>query len=217
MAILGVTVTMLTIEPAAVELVSYSLKTLKGTAYSGIVLENTSTKDFINNFSIAINKNNDYEDNEKITIIEGFAKYFDDWGYLLDERDQKYILNIIENVNINRNVPLPPWAIGSYALGNISTITGEDTVSTISHETAHALSDRGLALGTVNGFGFGYALNEGINPSVNNFYYRSDYSYFSQQNDVFKLSLLVDDETLIESYQKKVPHIYVQLLQKNQT
>ena len=110
-----------------------------------------------------------------------------------------------ENVNINRNAWMPRWASGDYKLGKIDIATGKGSMSTITHETAHALSDRGLVVGSINGYGLGYALDEGINTSVNDKYYSKDHVYGSQRLDTLKLSLLVDNETLIKTYQTKGP------------
>lgn len=203
LAVLGVGVTLFTVEPKVVELVSYTLKRATALSYSSIILDETSDKGFLNEFFTAINKNGDLLDEEKEKIFEGFTKYFSDWGYLLDTLDRKYILNMAENVNINRNAILPPWACASYALGNINIEKGKDSLDTVTHEYNHAFSDRGLAIGTVNGFGFGYAMNEGINTAINEQYYCEDGSYCNQMLDVLKLSLLVGNEVLIEAYQKR--------------
>ena len=204
---LGIAVTLVSVEPALVEAVSYSLKRVNSFSYSTLIDEKTSNDEFMEQFTIAINKNQDYKEKERKVIIEGYAKYIDDWGYLLEEADKEYILHMAENVNINRGAWQPRWAIGSYGSGNIN-ITDQDNVPCVSHESAHAFSDRGLIAGSVNWFGLGYAFNEGINTSINDKYIIRDRVYTAQRYDTMKLSLLAEDEDIIIAYQKEGPEYF---------
>ena len=88
---------------------------------------------------------------------------------------------------------------GGYVIGTISLKNTED-VPVLSHEVSHYLSDHGIIVGTVNGYGLGYALNEEINSSVNFKYYVRDISYTEQKTDVFYLSLIIGNEAIINSY-----------------
>lgn len=215
LSILGIVATIIAIEPAALELVSYSLKKVNSISHTDTIDENTETDDYLEQFSISINKNNQYNDKEKEEIIKGFSDYINDWGYLLNETDKKYILHMIENVKINRSAWMPKWARGDYALEQINIKEENDYLNVVTHETCHLLSDRGLLVGTINGYGLGYAINEGINTSVNSKYYSNDDAYDKQVKDIMKLSLLVDNETLVKSYQKEGPALIASEISKS--
>lgn len=205
---LGIAVTLVSVEPALVEAVSYSLKRVNSFSYSTLIDEKTSNDEFMEQFTIAINKNQDYKERERKVIIEGYAKYIDDWGYLLEEADKEYILHMAENVNINRGTWLPRWAIGSYGSGNINITNQVNDVPCVSHESAHAFSDRGLIAGSKNWFGLGRAFNEGINTSITDKYIIGDIAYPAQRYDTMKLSLLAEDEDIIIAYQKEGPEYF---------
>jgi len=207
LVILGVGVIVISLYPKASDLASYSLKRLKSYSYSSVDDQITSDSGFINQFAIAINKNDDFLDEEKVLLVDGYEKYFADWGYIFDDIDKRYVLRMAENVKVNRNVSLDYPIAGNYCFDNINLVDSAP-LNTVAHEACHAFSDRGLYVGSINGFGFGYAMNEGINASINDRYFSADESYDSQRYDVLKLSLLVDDEVFIKSYQQKGP-LYV--------
>lgn len=189
-SILGVVLTIGTVEPYLAEGLSFSLKRINSYSISSSVDLND---EFINSFKSSLWKNDDFTEEEKTFIFNDYEEKINKYGYLLDENDKKYILSQIENVKVNRNVKLPRWASGDYILRNINI--KEDDLVTVRHEVYHALSDHGLLVGTINGYGMGYSINEDVNSSFND-----DNAYNSY--DALKLSLLIGKETLLKAYLK---------------
>ena len=206
---LGVAVTIVTCVPSATELISYSMKRNKTSTISTTFELDEGNDRFVSEANQAFNNNPYFTDEEKEIVTTGFKKYIDDWGYLLNETDKKYLIYMCENLKFHRDVWQPYWSLGSYSCKNIWVKNNKDSNSVVSHEVCHAFSDRGLLNGTISGYAFGYALNEGINTSVNDYYYMKDDTYEKFRMHVFNLSLLVDNEVLIKAYQKNGPEYIV--------
>lgn len=213
---LGVAVTIVTCIPSATEIASYSLKKVRAMSVSTSFELDENNSQFVSQVEQALSKTSIFTEEEQEIIIKGFQRYIDDWGYLFNETDKKYLISMCERLELYRDSWMPPWAVGSYSMGNIRIESGKDNKCVVSHEACHAFSDKGLLNGTISGYAFGYALNEGINTSVNDYYYIKEEAYENFCKHVLKLSLLIDNEVLIEAYQKKGPeHIVRSIVEQN--
>ena len=193
LAALGIVVTLLCVEPKIVEGLNWVAKRASVIISQADNSYDAKKDDFVEKLCEIIDNNEYYTESERESLKSGLPDFYNDWGHLLNETNKRYILTLFARLKIKREVDTPRWATATYGKGviklSMSNYNGADDDVT-SHESGHALSDHGLTIGSINGYGMGFALNEAINTVVTVKYFDSDNTYKNQTRDLRKLTLL---------------------------